>query len=210
MLRRGIKTIIVCLFKLLNGRILVKTGINVSLSLGFILNKGRGNSIIIDENVSLRHCRFVFKGSKNKIIIHKNARLKNVTFWMEDDENIIEIGANTTTNGALSLGACEGTSICIGEDCMFSHDINVRTTDSHSILNESGERINKATSINIGNHVWVGMQSLILKGADIPHGCIVGARSLVTKKQFHVNSLIVGSPAKSIKENIHWLRERIK
>lgn len=90
--------------------------------------------------------------------------MDGVTFWLEeDDNNHIEIGANTTIESKAQLAACEGTKILIGDDCMFSHDIYVRTTDSHSIIDACGQRINEAKSIIIGHHVWVGMQCLILK-----------------------------------------------
>ena len=105
------------------------------------------------------------------------------------------------------LAACEGRNIIIGDDCMFSHSICVRTTDSHSIVNEAGKRINKAQDIHIGNHVWIGMQSLILKGTIIPDNCIVGARATVSKSDFKENSVLTGSPAKTIKTEVNWKRE---
>lgn len=172
-------------------------------------NKGGGNSATIETGASLQNVTIKYYGLNNKVIIHKNAKIQNVTFWFEGDNNLIEIGAKTTFHGICQLAACDGTKIEIGEDCMFSHDIYVRTTDSHSILDMYGNRINQEKDIIIGNHVWVGMQSLILKGSTIPDGCIVGARSIITSKIIPTNSIIVGSPAKVVKKNINWCFERL-
>jgi len=46
----------------------------------------------------------------------------------------------------------------------------------------------------------IGMGAVVLNGAHIPDGCLVGAHALVTEgKVFAPNSLIVGSPARSAK-----------
>lgn len=141
------------------------------------------------------------------IIIGQNVRLKGTTFWIEGDGNTITIGNGTTMENGNQLAACEGKNIIIGDDCMFSHSICVRTTDSHSIVNDTGKRINKALDIQIGDHVWIGMQSLILKGAVIPNNCIVGARAVVSKSDFKENCILAGSPAKIIKTEVNWKRE---
>lgn len=171
--------------------------------------KGRG-LLTIGKNTSLIGCRFYFKGKNNVIEIGNNVKLHNVTFWFEDDNNRIILGDRTTIEGECQLAACEGTNIVIGKDCMFSRDIYIRTTDSHSIIDLNNNRLNKAKNIIIGNHVWIGMQCLILKGANIPDNCIVGARSLISSGlKVKSNSIIAGQPANTIKESINWCRNRI-
>ena len=205
-----IKCILKIYFKLLNPLFNIEIGsssylINTKISAKYRNN----NSILIGDNVSLKKCNFIFLGKNNKIIIKDGAKLENVTFWLEDDFNLITIGNNTTFHGNCQLAACEGCHINIGNDCMFSHDIYVRTTDSHSIIKDN-VRINLAKSITIGNHVWIGMQTLILKGANIPDGCIIGARSIISSSIMkNKNSIYVGHPSKLIKKDIAWKRERI-
>lgn len=46
--------------------------------------------------------------------------------------------------------------------------------------------------ISIGDNVWMGMNSIILKGCSVPNGCIIGSNTVVTRKEFEENSLIVG------------------
>ena len=58
-----------------------------------------------------------------------------------------------------------------------------------------------AHSCTIGDHCLIGMGAIVLDGAEIGDHSIVGAGSLVTKgKKFPPRSLIIGSPAKLIRE----------
>lgn len=156
----------------------------------------------------MRGCIFRFTGKNNVVKIGKNCMLRNVTFWIEDDNNEIIIGDGVTMESNIQLAACESTSITIGDDCMFSHDIFVRTTDSHPIYDLDGKRINLAKSVVIGNHVWVGMQTLILKGSKVADGSVIGARSLVNKNLYSPNTIYVGGPIKTVKDGIIWKRFR--
>lgn len=73
------------------------------------------------------------------------------------DGGLVEVGRNTYFTGKINIACIEGKKIQIGEGCLFSNDITMRTSDSYSILNIENERINSATDIKIDNHVWVGL-----------------------------------------------------
>ena len=51
---------------------------------------------------------------------------------------------------------------------------------------------------SIGNDCWIGCNSTILRGVNIPDGCVIGANSVVTHSP-EPYSILVGSPAKIIK-----------
>lgn len=173
-----------------------------------ILRNGGGNFLFVEEGAMLTDCQFFLFGNNNSVIIHKNARLNNIVFWMEDDNNLIEIGCESSMEGQSQLAACESTSIIIGDDCMFSNQVNFSTTDSHAIEDLEGNRINPAKDIQIGNHVWISQKTLVLKGSSIADNSIVGAYSLVNKKLTETNSIYAGQPAHKVKEGINWNRER--
>lgn len=97
--------------------------------------------------------------------------------------------------------------IKIGNDCMFSLSVYVRNTDSHHIFNKrDGRRINYTKNIQIGDHVWVGQNAILLGGVQIDSGSIVGAGA-VTSGHFPENAVIAGNPARVIRENVVWSRE---
>lgn len=118
-------------------------------------------------------------------------------------------GGNLTFGNNFQLTA-ESTIICykrvkFGDNCLLSWDILIMDTDFHEIFNEKREVINAPADINIGDHVWIGCRSLILKGANIPDNSIIAANSTVTHKKLEPkNSLFIGSPARKIKDNINW------
>lgn len=169
---------------------------------------GKNNKIVVSKGAHLFDCTFHFIGDNNVVFIGENCNLNKVKFWLEDSNNQITIGNRTTTSGCCEFACIEGTEITIGEDCMFSSDIRVCTGDSHSILQE-GKRINHSQNIDIGNHVWVGTRVDILKGSTIANDSVVGARALVSGTFANPNSILGGIPAKIIKENISWERERL-
>jgi acetyltransferase-like isoleucine patch superfamily enzyme len=122
------------------------------------------------------------------------------------DGGVIRIGAGTTFN-QVGLSMHEAGEINIGRDCMFSTDIHMDPSDMHPIFDRAtGERLNPAQDINIGDHVWLGTRVLVLKGARIGSGTIVGAGSIVSGT-LPGDVLAVGSPAKVVRENVVWTRD---
>lgn len=75
-----------------------------------------------------------------------------------------------------------GAPLTIGADVTVGH---------HAILH----------GCTVGNSVLVGMGAIILNHAVIGDGCLVGAGALVTEgKAFPPGSLIVGSPARAVRQ----------
>jgi len=126
----------------------------------------------------------------------------------------IGVGAKIMVAGKLTVGknfniTGDTTIICakeisIGDNTMIAWQTILMDTDQHAIFDETNQRINHDQPIIIGNNVWIGAKSLILKGAKIPDGSIVGANSTITKSFNTQNSIIAGNPAKVIKEKIQW------
>jgi acetyltransferase-like isoleucine patch superfamily enzyme len=173
-----------------------------------IIVKGKNNSIIIHPENRLSNCLLYISGNDCRINIDKHCILSNMELWIEDDGGQILIGCLSTMEGG-HIASTEGKTISIGNDCMFSNKIMIRNGDSHAIFEkESNRRVNSAESIFIGNHVWLGADSKILKGSLIGDNCIIATGSIVTGKCFDLNSIYAGIPARKIKDNIYWRRER--
>lgn len=171
--------------------------------------KGKGNVLKFGDGCQLNHCSFIIKGNKNKVTIGKRCRLSHVTFWISGEGNEIVLGDDTTAGRRTQFATLEGTKILIGSDCMFSHDVLMRTSDSHSIVNSEGIRINHAKDIIIGNHCWIGLQCLILKGSILADNCVLAARSTLNKSVVENGCIVGGVPAKILKTGINWDRKRL-
>lgn len=168
-----------------------------------IINSGKENLVELGEGCRLYDCTIQIFGDNNRVVIEKDCVLRDADIWISDG-GVIHIGHNTHFTGKIHIACIEGKKVEIGERCLFSNEIVFRTGDSHSILNLSGERINPAKDIAIGNHVWIGQQVVVLKGAHIGNETIIGTRALVTGKEFEDNVIIAGSPAKVVKKGVTW------
>lgn len=168
---------------------------------------GKNNVIIVGAKARLFNCKIKIIGDGNRLEIKSGSTIiSNTSFWMQHGCNEIVIGHDSTMEGG-HLAATEGTKIIIGDDCMFSSDIEMRTGDSHSIIDTcTNKRVNQAENITIGNHVWLTAHVRVMKGAVVPDNSIVGNSALVTKKFETENALYAGIPAKHVKDNINWDR----
>ena len=92
----------------------------------------------------------------------------------------------------------------IGNNNMYSWQVNILDTDAHPILNEHGMIINKPQGISIGNNVWIGSRCTILKGVNISEGCIIASNSIVTKDLNEPRCIYVKN--RVIKNKINWNR----
>lgn len=119
------------------------------------------------------------------------------------------IGKDTTIIQTSISVADNYNSVIIGEDCMFAMGSKIIASDFHSIIDvESGERINFSKGVFIGNHVWLGMGSTILKNVEIGDHSIIAAGSMVTGKTPN-NCIAGGSPVRVIKQGVTWQRARL-
>ncbi|GGH65086.1 acyltransferase [Rothia aerolata] len=192
-----------------------------------------GNRIIfsgtpIEENISV-----LFRGKNNTLIVNKNARIKRLSIRFDQDngtfeidknegkvaafqgivrigqDSTVRIGMNVSTTNAVQISAVEGTTISIGDDVMIAGDVKVRGDDGHPIFDvRTNKRINPARNITVGNHVWLGIESILFGGSSIGEGSVVGARSVVTK-DFPNNCIIAGTPASIVRRNIAWERPHL-
>ncbi len=174
----------------------------------FIANKSKYNNILVDYDNTIKNLHIKIFGNNNSVVIEKGCFIENLTIWIEDDNNTVFIGKNSSLCGQLKLSSIEGTQIIIGEGCLFSSEIDVRTGDGHALLDEDSNRINFSKDVIIDQHTWVGYRAMILKGAHIYKNSVVGAGSIVTSDIGEGDVAIAGSPAKIVKRNINWNFDR--
>lgn len=93
--------------------------------------------------------------------------------------------------------------ITFGDNVMIGGGVTIADTDFHSMDytnwgSENDEKLMARSEIEIGNNVFIGMDSVILKGVTIGDGAVVAARSVCTKN-IPANEIWGGNPAKFIK-----------
>lgn len=118
------------------------------------------------------------------------------------------VGEKTTTMG-VKITMHEPGTIRIGRDCMFAGDVRMDTSDMHSILDmATGERLNPAADVVVGDHVWLGYGVYLMKGVTVGAGSIVGTGAVVTQ-DVPAHCLAAGMPARVIRTNVSWDRRRL-
>jgi acetyltransferase-like isoleucine patch superfamily enzyme len=201
-----------------NNHFLMNKGNTLSVNGNFlkktkIIIHGRNNKILFhsDGRNFLNECIIRVYGDNNNILINgERNSFSNVEIWIEDNNNNIMFGNRNVISGKTHIALTEGTDVIFKDDCLLSSDIVFRTGDSHSILSvETGKRINNALSITVGSRVWIGNRVIVLKGVEIPSDCVVATGSVVIKKIDETNVILAGNPAKIVKRNINWIKERI-
>lgn len=113
---------------------------------------------------------------------------------------ILSIGNNSYVNEGTKIYCAK--EIIIGSNCAISFDTKILDTDTHFIFRD-GKLLNEDQSVNIGNNVWIGTNTIVLKGTTIENNVIVGASSLV-KGMLRSNLEYAGVPAKPQKEFERW------
>lgn len=122
------------------------------------------------------------------------------------NDSVCYIG-NNNTFGQTIMDVCESKNIIMANDCMFSIDIYLNTTDHHLIFDgNTYKRANFGKSIYIGDHVWCGIGVTVLKKSFVASGSILGAKSVNVGKKFS-NAIYAGNPSKLIKKNHFWDRK---
>ena len=169
--------------------------------------EGRNNLVTIGDGCRLHDLKIIVVGENLRVSIAEHCQLRG-KIKVEDTGSQISVGAGTTMENGY-LGAYEGTSITVGNDCMFSDQVGIRTGDMHSILDSATQdRLNPSDSITIQSRVWLCRGVTVLKGCTIGPDTVVGGYSIVTDS-LPAGVLAVGSPAKVIRQGITWKRERV-
>ena len=151
-----------------------------------------GQNVIFEKDVHLmRYPKNIFLGSG--LVLKSGSRICPC-----NDQAIIKIGDNTTVGYHTFLFASAG--IEIGDNCLIAPFVYIVDSD-HGIAKNTliNQQPNLTAKIKIGNDVWLGTGSKILKGVSIGDGAVIAAGALV-KTDVPAYSIYGGIPAKQISQ----------
>lgn len=135
--------------------------------------------------------------------------------WVPDIAAGAWVADSATVIGRVRLE--EGASVWYGAVLRGDNDWitlgrNCNVQDGSVLHTDHGIRLTLADHVTVGHQVMlhgcsvgegslIGIKATVLNGAKIGRSCIVGAGALVTEgKEFPDNSLIVGTPARVVRE----------
>lgn len=130
----------------------------------------------------------------NAALIGQVVMERGASVWfgctLRADNDVIHIGANSNVQDGSVLHVDTGVPLHIGANCTIGHQVMLH-------------------GCTIGEGSLIGMQSVILNHAVIGKYCVVAAGSVVTEgKQFPDGSLILGAPAKAVRQLTEEDRQR--
>ena len=119
-------------------------------------------------------------------VIGKVKLEKDASVWygavLRGDNELITVGENSNIQDGSILHTDMGFPLTIGKNVTIGHMAMLH-------------------GCTIGDSSLIGIGATILNGAKIGRNCIIGAHALVTEgKEIPDNSLVVGAPAKVIRE----------
>ena len=131
----------------------------------------------------------------NATVVGKVILAENSTVWfgatLRGDNEVIRIGANSNVQDGAVLHTDPGFPLSIGDYVSIGHQAMMH-------------------GCTVGEGSLIGIQSIVLNGAVIGKGCLVGAGALITeRKTFPDGCLIIGAPAKAVRELTAEERENL-
>lgn len=165
-------------------------------------------NIILGKGVRIDNkTRLITNGKKLKIGSNVYLRSRSqgyhagmpfsTTILLDNKGAMCIIGDNCRINGVYIHAK---SKIFIGSNTVIAAGVNILDSNGHEVYSENrtqGRDIPK--EIHIGNNVWIGLNSIILKGTHIGDNSIVAAGSVV-KGVFPCNVIVQGNPAVIVNE----------
>ena len=160
----------------------VRIGKNVRFYGKTFFVKYPSSQITIGDN-----CSFRSKKASNLIGINRPCSISTLP---SKYFSVIEIGNNCGFSGTV-IGAFK--NIKIGNNVRCGSNTLITDSDWHLDDPRSGE----PADVIIEDNVWLGVNSVVLKGVTIGANSLIGANSVVTKS-IPANVVAVGNPCKVI------------
>jgi acetyltransferase-like isoleucine patch superfamily enzyme len=149
-----------------------------------------------------RHSQMSFgPGLQLRSLLRSNPLVPNhpvvLATWREGA--ILEVGANLAISGGV---ICAAHKVVIGDNVAIGANVTIVDADFHPLDAERRRTLpsgGETAPVTIHESVFIGMNSLILKGVTIGQGSVVGAGSVVVK-DVPAGVVVAGNPAKVVRE----------
>ncbi len=174
---------------------------------GAIIEFSKGSKFEVNANIAIGENALIF----SKVETHIRLR-KGSVFTVNNTFDIFHgVSIDIFDNGKLVLNggyiSCNSVIMCsqnivIGKGFTCARNVFIFDSDFH-IIEYNGSTKEQSKPIVIGNNVWIGLKSVILKGVTLGDGVVVAACSLVNK-DINDNSLAAGCPAKILNDDVKW------
>lgn len=137
-------------------------------------------------------------GSEGKVIFDGKASFGKGTQIIS--AGVLRFGKDFYCNANGIINA--GKRITFGDHCLLGWNVTIIDGDGHKIFH-NGIVQETYKPIRIGDNVWLGADSTVLKGGEIKSGCIVASKGCVTKR-INEEGIVIGGINKVLNRGITW------
>jgi acetyltransferase-like isoleucine patch superfamily enzyme len=125
---------------------------------------------------------------------------RNVTFYSPVPDRPVRIGRNCWLSfGAFGEGT--GAEIVLSDYVVVAHNTTILTSSGPGSCSPVMDAIypTQAAPVRLGRHCWIGAHCVLLPGACLAEGVVLGANSLAVAGEHRAWSVYGGSPARLLK-----------
>lgn len=138
----------------------------------------------------------VIIGSSFTAIGEPGNRVEIGVWGREAGAGRVQIGDACLMSPGSRISASD--EIIVGDGVMLANGAYITDSDWHTVYDRMA-RDETPAPVHIGDNVWLGDHSTVLKGVTIGENSVVAARAVVTR-DVPANVIVAGSPAKVVKE----------
>lgn len=169
--------------------------------LRFLLNARKFESrepIVIGKNVVIAN-----RGGTGRLIAGRGVRIARDSVLVVGERGLLSLGARVIIGPHTRIMAA--TQVRIGARCMLSWNCSIFDSIGHRMWLQGQDEAEIEAPITIGDDVWIGPYTIIMKGVEIGSNSIIGAGSVV-RRSMPPNSLAYGNPARVVGKVDRWER----
>ncbi|MFS1511126.1 acyltransferase [Chengkuizengella sp. SCS-71B] len=165
----------------------IKEALQGLFSVSFLKALGSSLGYYIHETVTWRKKM----NRKGNLRVHATSSIRN-------PQNVF-VGENSHINHQCCIWCGENSKITLGDNLLMGPGVKIFSTNHGMDIDKpmTFQKYSEA-DVTIGNDCWIGANCVILKGVNIPDGCVVAAGSVVSKSLTEPYAIYGGIPAKQI------------
>jgi acetyltransferase-like isoleucine patch superfamily enzyme len=173
----------------------------ISGTLRFLLRSYQFDSrelILLAHGVSIKK-----RGRGGRLVAGRGVRISPHCVIRVGESGLLSFGTRTVVGHYTRIMAA--TEVKIGARCMISWNCSIFDSIGHSMWLQGQDKAEIEAPITIGDDVWIGPYTIIMKGVEIGPNSIIGAGSVI-RRSVPPNSLAYGNPARVAGKVDRWER----
>ncbi|MHB8694271.1 MAG: acyltransferase [Solirubrobacteraceae bacterium] len=177
-----------------NGTVTVPDGASTgSVLLGFGANGA----------FDFRRSRSVWQNA-GAVVFEGPARLGHGFKLVTADSGTVRFGPDFVLSAESQI-VCRD-AISFGPGCLVSWEVLLLDTDYHPLIAQDGSQSEICAPIVLGERVWLGARSTVLKGVTLGNDTVVAAGAVVNRSDPEGHAVLGGNPARRVREGVRWQR----